>query len=163
MDVAAVKKLNSTFGTPNYKPLDELIMVGSKRLVASDINYAKLDFSPVSLEGKGNGYSTGTATATIVSFKPIVDGSVRLFANMDLYDSVDSTNWVAYGCLYVYINGTLKNTFMGASSGAGTSTTNVNVSGDITLNKGDAVTIKFQVKASADTSTMSYRGTLNSI
>lgn len=163
MDAVTIKMLNSTFGTSDYKPLDEMILVENKRLKASDNNFMILDnVNGIKVETVYESTPNGSTVVDVATIRPMVDGSIRLRVNMDVTDNKTTTSaYYGKGFIYAYINNTLKYTFFASNQDKGESA-NVDLIGDVFFNKGDTVTFKFQVKASTAASGMKCTATLNS-
>lgn len=141
--------LNSTLGTSDFKPLDELIMYENKQLSASDNVYMTIPIETVTLSSTAT--STSAASSEIIDickFKLKVTGSIRVSLNVSLYDGANNSNYSAVGYVYVYINGVQKHSFYKDTSSLDTAgTLTDDVTGDISFNKGDIITLKAQLKS----------------
>lgn len=84
--------LNSTLGTSDFKPLDQLI-IGERAFVASDTAYS------VMLDG------AQSTTATIGSFTPKLDGYVRVIAKVQTTALSGTTSSIQVGNKYMYFAG----------------------------------------------------------
>lgn len=153
MDAVLGKMLNSTIGTPDYKPLDELLLIGSRSLVASEEPFMLVDTNFVKSEGVYNQTAAGPVV-DVCSIKPMIGGSMKVYANIGFFNDYKQVE--VFGYLYVYINGALKYTFI-ATSGTGVVNVNGDLEGDISFEKNDTITFKLQAKLTNTTSASSQR------
>lgn len=148
MDAAVVKLLNSTFGTTDYKPLDEIILKGSKRLTASANDFLTIPINTISVSTSYGSQMAGSAIVDIAKVKSLVGGTARVVADIGLKDS--SGGFYATGYIYVYVNGTLKYTFSKSSTIDGIGEEVYAVMGDIMFSADDEISFKMKVNASAE-------------
>lgn len=126
------RAINSTLGTSDFKPLDQIITDG-KGLVASDNLYYQLNSATMSSEG--------SATRTINTATMHASGSMRAKAKASMYGTYSMIS------LYVYKNGTLYTSQTWNNRGGDS----VEKSVDISFKKDDV--LRFDVAFSSITST----------
>lgn len=125
--------LNSTLGTDDFKPLDQII-IGQKRFSASDATIKVITQNEIRLSKE--------STQILGYFTPKLDGTIRLNATMDKSSDIYGTS-ITIG-LY-------------GSSGGGflshNSTTNVSKSIDLEVSKG--IRYEIRIRTSSDPGTFS--------
>lgn len=146
MDAIGVKLLNSTVGTPDYIPLDELIRTGTKRLVASDAPLVKVTTDVTTQTGYSTDVTIYSPTVDICSVKPIVGGTARLVVGMTL--SEWSASIYTTGTVFVFVNGVKKYEFSQSTTVDSTGYISKNITGDISFNANDEITFKLRASLS---------------
>lgn len=155
--------LNSTLGTTEFRPLDELIRYGGKQLIASDNTFLKLPISTARAESNQlNGKYGCETTDEVVAFRftPLVGGSVRMTGTMNITDS-RSGDIYAIGRLRIYVNDVLTHTISQNNSSGSPAT--VAVSQDIVFNAKDRIKVTLQSETTTSGTTMSHSVELSNI
>lgn len=132
------KAINSTVGTSEFQPLDQLVRFSGKNFATSTNTFATPFNGSVRSDIPTN-KATGT-TVDIVSIRPKISGSFTARANVSTYASKSKT---VNAYLVVYVNGVAQSTgqYTGSHSSSGTLSGTASVV--VSFKAGDTISFKF--------------------
>jgi hypothetical protein len=132
------KALNSTVGTSEFQPLDQLLRFSGKNFATSGNVFATPFNGSVRSDIPTNKI-TGT-TVDIVSIRPKISGSFTASASVTTYSTRSKT---VFANLSVYVNGVAQSTgqYTGSHSSSGTLSGTASVV--VSFNAGDTISFKF--------------------